>query len=148
MIQKDDDCIKSDVSVLKMIVKGYEEQGGGYSQKEALNTAIEIMEELVNTKEGWPPMLKVREERHGNEIVPENSYASGRIIGWNSCRHECNVARLKEKQNEVPMVGEILTEICTMQDCNKRKCPEQCYNTKIKQAKAVQELIKSKTERS
>ena len=49
-IREDNACMRSDINVLEMMVKGYEEQGGGYSQKEALNTAIKFLSNLVAIK--------------------------------------------------------------------------------------------------
>lgn len=51
MIPKDNDCVRSDINVLQMMLEVYEERGGGYSQMEALNTAIAIMEEHIRLKE-------------------------------------------------------------------------------------------------
>ena len=71
-IREDNACIRSDINVLEMMVKGYEEQGGGYSQKEALNTAIKWLKQLIAIKgSGVLPEKKERGDipNYSQEIV-------------------------------------------------------------------------------
>lgn len=47
---KDNDCIRSDINILEAMVRVYEKRGGGHCQKEALNTAIKFLSNILAIK--------------------------------------------------------------------------------------------------
>lgn len=98
---------------------------------------LELGKAVLNTPEGWPEKNKKNfGDMTREEINPD--YLWGREKGID----ECNLARLKEKQVEVPTIEEIEKAI----KYHTKVC-KYGYWTSNSLAKAVQELIKSKQEK-
>ena len=112
-------------SVLRGVIKELNTISNNFIQKApgniSIKIAISVLEAYLNTPEGWP------EKRKGGEGIGVHTHNA-----YNQAREDCNLARLKEKQKEVPTVEEINEVLKTEGLCG------------TKTAKAVHKLIKSK----
>jgi len=97
--------------------------------KDELLLLLDVTEKIVNTPEGWPEKYKIGEYEGRDEALYYE------MMGYNKATDECNLARVKLEQKEVPTVRKIVEKI----EGGIFRCDS--YNSI---AKAVQELIKSK----
>ena len=84
--------LKSDLEVIKLMIKHYEERGGGYSQKTALQNVLSACQLLCDTSDKMLPKKEGSTDRGdytGNSDDDyENGVSNGEIWGYNLAREE------------------------------------------------------------
>ena len=150
-------------SVLRGVIKELNTISNNFIQKApgniSIKIAISVLEAYLNTPEGWPekkeygPRCSMCDSEEGAPYCDSCKIANNGVDFWNKAIDECRkaamkgcpccgVARIVEKQAEVPTVEEILHTMKEIWRENEKT--ETLGDWMRRTAKAVQELIKSK----